>query len=143
MTKPTMRQGGERYVTLRVRHDLNLQQLAHVFWAAASSGYHGDIERDGFPRNPVEAVRSTVVHYLQWNGNSTSVYDDEEFTGSAAAQRWAFEHAARAFGFDDSEIPEPEIDERAAHQLARRAEPTDPDDDLDDCDADHADYYRA
>lgn len=147
MAKPTMREGGERYVTLRVRQDLSLQQLAHVFWAASTSGYHGGVQRDGFPRNPAEAVRKAVASYLKWSGDSTSVYDDEEFTGSAEAQRWAFEHVARAYGFDDCEIPEPEVDERAARQLARDAacrirDEDLPEDDPEYCDADHAEHYR-
>lgn len=129
MAAPTMRRGGERMVTLRVRQDLSLKQLAHVFWAAATSGYHGDIDREGFPRNPAEAIRKTVVHYLQWNGDSTSVYDDDEFTGSAEAQRWAFEHVARAYGFDETEIPEPKVDPAAAQRLARQAADLDWDED--------------
>jgi len=121
MTKPTLRRNGARCVTLRVRQDVELLELAHVFWAAATSGYYGTVETDGFPRHPVALVRSVVAEYMQRNGVSTHVYDDEEFTGSAEAQRWAFEHVARAYGFDPAEIPEPEIDQLAAQRLAARA----------------------
>jgi hypothetical protein len=118
MSKPTMRRDGARYVTLRVRQDLSLTELAHIFWAAAMGGYYGRVEHKGFPRNSAEVVRGAVLKYMQWNGISTRTCEDEEFTGSAEAQRWAFEHVARAYGFDESEIPEPDIDEAAARHLA-------------------------
>jgi len=121
MAKPTLRRNGARCVTLRVRQDVELIELAHVFWAAATSGYYGTVEHEGFRRQPASLVRSVVLKYMQWNGISTHVYDDEEFTGSAEAQRWAFEHVARAYGFEPSEIPEPEINQLAAQRLAARA----------------------
>lgn len=128
MGKPTMRRSGQRHVTLRVRQDLDLDQLAHIFWAAANGGYYGRIEIDGFPQHPATAVRSAVMKYLAWNGWLTRATDDENFTGSAEAQRWAYEHAARAFGFNESEIPEPAVDEQAARRLAFYEDGGHPDD---------------
>lgn len=119
MSKPTLRNAGCRMVTLRVRQDLALDELAHAFWASART--YGSVEVDGFPQHSAAAVREAVAKYLSRHGASTNVYDDEEFTGSAEAQRWAFEHVARAYGFDEDEIPEPEVDERAARRIAADA----------------------
>ena len=122
MNKPTKSRDGESRVSLRVEHRLALGELAHVFWAAATNGGYGPVEHEGFPRNPIAIVRSAVTRYLEERGVSTHVYDDETFTGSAEAQRWAFEHVARAYGFDESEIPEPEVDPTAARRVARLAD---------------------
>lgn len=125
MAKPTMRRSGERCVTLRVRQDLSLMELAHIFWRASTSGYK--VESDGFPRNSTDAVRDVVDSRLRDSGRESYAYDDEEFIGSAEAQRWAFEHVARAYGFDESEIPEPVVDEGAARRLVRMEAGKDPD----------------
>ena len=115
MSKPTMSRDGVKRVELRVRHRLSITDLAHALWRASSSGF--GIESDGYPRNPSAKVRAAVTGYLEAYG-TPDFFDDVEYTGSARAQRWALEHIARAFGFDESEIPEPEIDERAARRVA-------------------------
>lgn len=144
MSKPTMRRSGERRVTLRVRQDLSLDDLAYLFWRASTNGYK--IEREGFPRNSASDVRDAVVSFVKHNGSEYVDRDDEEFNGSAQAQTWAYENVARAFGFDELEIPEPKIDERAARRLAffdAGGHPDDFEEDDADCEADHAECFRS
>jgi hypothetical protein len=100
MGHPRPRRSDGTCVTVRVRHDLRLQNLARLWWAAATGGYCSEITTHGFTRYPARAVRSAVARHLEWNGQSLRTHDDLGFTDNPPARCWADEHADRANGFD-------------------------------------------